>query len=205
MQTESSHLITAKLKDLRPTQITVGMAEVAAKIEKWKQFDGAEREAYLSDHWFPAVIGPRGNHYITDHHHLGLALIESHVKTVRLVVLKDLSSLHIKEFWMAMDHHDWVHPYNAKGHRDEFSAIPKKLTSLVDDPYRSLADQVEKLGGYAKTDLPYVEFLWADYFRHRIDLKSQPPAWSKALVEALVLAKDHGAKNLPGWCGVSGG
>ena len=203
MQTESSHLITAKLKDLRPTQITVGMAEVAAKIEQWKEFDATKREHYLADHWFPAVTGPNGDHYIVDHHHLGLALLESHVKSVRLVVFKDLSSLRVKEFWVAMDHHDWVHPYNAKGHRDDFSAIPKKLTGLVDDPYRSLADQVQKLGGYAKTDLPYVEFLWADYFRRRIDLKSKPPAWSKALVEALALAREHDAKSLPGWCGIN--
>lgn len=202
LQTESSQLITARLKDLRPTQITVGMAEVAAKIEKWKQLDGAKREDYLAGHWFPAVTGPKGQYYITDRHHLGLALLQSHVKSVRLMLLKDLSALHVKEFWMTMDHLDWVHPYNAKGHRDEFSAIPKKLTGLTDDPYRSLADQVQKLGGYAKTELPYVEFLWADFFRHRVDLKSKPPAWSKALAEALALSRERDAKNLPGWCGV---
>ncbi len=205
MQAESSHLFSAKLKDLRPTQITVGMAEVAGKIEQWKALDAARREEYLAAHWFPAITGPKGEHYIVDHHHLGLALLESHVKTVWLIVLKDLSALRIREFWMTMDHHDWVHPYNAKGHRDDFSAIPKKLTGLVDDPYRSLADQVEKLGGYAKTDLPYVEFLWADFFRHRIELKNKPAAWSNALAEALALARQPDAKSLPGWCGASGG
>ena len=204
MRKESSQLVAAKLKDLRPTQITVGLRAVKAIVEEWRGMKADAREQSLSRRWFPAVLGPGGDYYITDHHHHGLALLQCGVKEVFLIVMKDLSALEHKPFWMAMDHHNWVHPYNAKGQRDEFSAIPKKLRGLADDPYRSLADQVEKLGGCAKTHACYEEFLWADYFRSRIALKKKSDDWDAAVSLALVLARDREAKYLPGWCGPSG-
>lgn len=64
-----------------------------------------------------------------------------------------------------MEFHQWAHPYNDKGERCGFSAIPKQLERLKDDPNRSLAAEVRKAGGYAKEAAPYTEFLWADFFR----------------------------------------
>jgi len=201
MQANSSRLVTAKIKQLRPTQITVGLIAVKAKAAKWKTLSPKKRKQHLEARWFPAVKGPDDSYYITDHHHTGLALLRSGVKKAQLVVLKDLSALDPKGFWMAMDHHNWVHPYNAKGERDDFSAIPEGLEQLDDDPYRSLADQVQKLGGYADSSLPYAEFLWADYFRERIKLHSSIEGWDNTLATALALATDTDAQCLPGWCG----
>jgi hypothetical protein len=167
MQSETSHLQRIKLRDLQPTQLTAGMAEVKEKQEQWKLLGKHERQRFLSEHWFPGVIGPQGLPYIVDHHHLALALWQSSVKHVRLVILADLAALEEEEFWMVMDHRDWVHPYDAKGDRVAFSAIPNKITGLVDDPYRSLAEQVRISGGYAKSDIAFAEFLWADFFRRR--------------------------------------
>jgi hypothetical protein len=201
MQAESSRFVTVKLKDLRPTQITVGLIAVEARVRRWGAMGRRERQAHLENRWFPAAYGPDDAYYITDHHHHGVALHRCGIKKVQVIVLKDLSVLEEKPFWMAMDHHNWVHPYNAKGHRDDFSDIPKKLTQLVDDPYRSPADHVQKLGGYAKTDLPYEDFLWADYFRHRVELGKNGSGWDNAAAAALALARDIDAKCLPGWCG----
>jgi hypothetical protein len=110
--------------------------------------------------------------------------------------------LHAEDFWMAMDHYNWVHPYNAKGRRESFSAIPSSLSDLVDDPYRSLVDDVHQLGGFATTSMLYEEFLWADFFRQRLKLKKNAASWSDVVADALVLAKQPGAKALPGWCGM---
>jgi len=204
MEANSSQLVKTTLKHLHPTQITVGMIAVKTKMAGWKALPAKKREECLRSQWFPAVKGPHDRYYITDHHHVGLALRKSGVKHVQLIVQKDLSSLEPKAFWMAMDHHNWVHPYNAKGQRDDFSAIPKTLDDLEDDPFRSLADHVEKLGGYAKTSMAYAEFLWADYFRERIRIDDTREGWENAVAAAMALTHEKDAQSLPGWSGVHG-
>jgi hypothetical protein len=201
MQAESPRLIKAKLNEVHPTQLTVGFATVDAKVQKWKGMSATKREAYLSECCIPAIRAPDGEFYIVDHHHLGLALLKSQIKHARILLLKDLSSLRAEDFWMAMDHYNWVHPYNAKGRREKFSAIPTKLIDLSDDPYRSLVDEVHQQGGFATTAMLYAEFLWADYFRQRLKIQKNA-AWSSTLTDAMVLAKHSDAKALPGWCGV---
>lgn len=62
-------------------------------------------------------------------------------------------------FWRLMEFHQWAHPYNDKGERFGFSAIPKQLERLKDYPCRSLAAEARKAGGYAKEAAPYTEFL----------------------------------------------
>jgi len=204
MDADSSRLVTETIKQLHPTQITVGVIAVKAKIARWRQMPAGKRKACLASHWFPAVKGPDGAYYITDRHHTGLALQRSDVKKVQLVVLKDLSGLEPDAFWMAMDHHDWVHPYDAKGRREAFSRIPERLEDLVDDPYRSLADHVQKLGGYAQTGMPYAEFLWADFFRNRLHIQTTRAGWENATAAAVALAREERARCLPGWCGAEG-
>jgi hypothetical protein len=201
MQSETSHLERTKLRELRPTQLTVGMAEVKAKQDKWKLLSKKAQQRFLSEHWFPGVMGPSDTPYIVDHHHLALALWQCSVKHVRLVILADLAALEEEEFWMVMDHRDWVHPYDANGQRVPFATIPKKITGLLDDPYRSLAEQVRLKGGYAKSDIPFAEFLWADFFRRRIALGKRDAITQSVRSEALALAATPTAKHLPGWSG----
>jgi hypothetical protein len=86
-------LVRGKLEQLHPTQITVGKIEVACKREEWSKLGKKARKAALDSHWFPTILGPNGQHYIVDHHHFGLALIEEGVKEVPLLVLKDMSWL----------------------------------------------------------------------------------------------------------------
>ncbi len=46
-------LISAKLAKLHPTQVTVGLQEVALKQAQWQTLKRKEREAALDNHWFP--------------------------------------------------------------------------------------------------------------------------------------------------------
>mgnify|MGYP003601662309 CR=1 FL=1 len=195
-------LVKARLNKLLPTQITVGMAEVALKRAHWASLGRKARAAALADHWFPGIIGPEGRHYIVDHHHFGLALHQEGVKTVSLMILKDLSWLEPLHFWHVMDHHQWVHPYDSEGLRRDFSAIPRHLSGLRDDPYRSLAGELRSAGGYAKDVTPFSEFLWADFLRSRIAPASLQKNFPKALAQALKLARSQQARYLPGWSGV---
>ena len=196
-------LTNARLAQLHPTQITVGKMEVALKRKQWAGLDKKSRTAALDSHWFPAIAGPGGKYYIVDHHHFGLALLEEGVKMARLMLLKDLSWLDPSKFWRVMDHHQWVHPYDSMGVRREFLAVPLQLTQLQDDPYRSLAGEVRRAGGFAKDVTPFSEFLWADFYRNKIAVAVIENDFSKALAKAKKLAGTQEARYLPGWCGVT--
>ncbi|SFB91191.1 hypothetical protein SAMN05216344_105118 [Polaromonas sp. OV174] len=201
MHTLHQHLFKTELQGLRPTQITVGYAEVEQKRGLWSGLGKGERQKFLDSHWFPAVRGPKDSFYIVDHHHLGLALLEEGVSQCFVVLLKDLALLAKDEFWTVMDHHQWVHPYDAKGRRRPVADLPKALGDLADDPYRSLAGEVRHAGGFPKDATPFAEFLWADFFRRRIkssQLRRDPDV---ALQAALTLCHGAEAAHLPGWSG----
>jgi hypothetical protein len=75
------------------------------------------------------------------------------------------------------------------------------ISDLIDDPYRSLAGELRRAGGFAKDTTPYSEFLWADFLRSRIKRKSINKDFVAAAEKALALAKSSDANYLPGWCG----
>ena len=155
--------------ELRPTQMTVGMREVNARRKHWRDQGGEKkRRSYLEKHLIPVILGPRGKHYIVDHHHLALALHQEGLKNLYITVMADLSLLDIETFWFVLDQRAWMHPFDSKGRRKSPLAMPKNVEHLKDDPYRSLAGELRRLGGYAKDTTPFSEFLWADFLRRRV-------------------------------------
>ena len=194
-----------EIKRLRPTQITLGLAEVAIKRAQWRDHSLSDGPDFLGRHMIPAVIGPKQVRYLIDHHHLVRALHEEGVTHVLVTLVADLSGLKKAGFWTFMDNRGWLHPYDGKGRRCTYDQIPKHIGALIDDPYRSLAGAVRRAGGYAKTATPYSEFLWADFLRHRLDPGLVRRAFDEAVIQALSLAHQRDASYLPGWCGRSGG
>ena len=81
--------------------------------------------------------------------------------------------------------------------------IPKSVIDLVDDPFRSLAGELRRAGGYAKDTTPFSEFIWADFLRRRMKRKLVDDDFDRAVERALQLAKSKDATHLPGWCGPS--
>jgi hypothetical protein len=197
--------LKAKLAKLRPTQMALGYAEVAHKRKQWRALGAKEAREFLISHRFPAISGPKGRLYITDHHHLGRALQEEKVASVSIALLADLSDLDRDEFWILMDYQQWAHPYDAKGRRRDYSSMPKALDRLPDDPYRSLAAAVRRAGNYPKDATPFAEFLWADFFRRRIAPAMLRRAPKKALKRAQRFARSLEAAHLPGWSGIGKG
>jgi hypothetical protein len=189
--------------DLRPTQMTVGMREVREKREHLRKHVAKKIGKYLGAHMIPVVLGPKGRHYIIDHHHLALALHKEGLEHVLVSVVANLSALEDDAFWIVLDHHAWAHPYDAKGRRCAFEDIPKSITGLADDPFRSLAGGLRRAGGFAKDVTPFSEFLWADFLRRRMKSTQIEKDFTAALDGALVLAKSQEAHYLPGWCGPS--
>jgi len=198
-----NHLVHVPLARMRPNQITVGYAEVRLKREQWKSLDKKARKERLSQQWFPSIIGPQGRYYIVDHHHLGLALLADGVEAAYVMVLRDLSTVDTAMFWRLMEHPQWAHPFDARGRRRDFDAIPQRLRDLADDPYRSLAGLVRTSGGYAKDTAPFSEFLWADFFRPRIKVALIKRSLEQAVAEGVGLARSAAANFLPGWTGTA--
>ncbi|MCX7322649.1 MAG: chromosome partitioning protein ParB, partial [Hyphomicrobiales bacterium] len=187
---------------LRPTQMTVGMREVKEKRERWREHKSKRKQAeLLGKHMIPVVLGPDERHYVVDHHHLARALHDEGVKDVLVTVIADLTMVDRSAFWSVLDHRRWAYPYDNKGERRHFTDIPKSITGLKDDPYRSLAGEIRRAGGFAKDTTPFSEFLWADLFRGRISRKMIVDDFARAMEKALALAKSKDAIYLPGWCG----
>ena len=196
-------LTTVAIKDLRPTQITVGLREVAEKRKRWRETGTRKDEKFLGRHTMPVVLGPRHRHYIIDHHHLALALYEEAVRAVAVTIVANLSALEIDAFWVVMDNRNWMHPFDADGRRRHYGDIPKTVTAMVDDPFRSLAGELRRAGGFAKDTEPFSEFLWADFLRRRLKRKTVERDFAAAVENALELARSKDADYLPGWCGPS--
>jgi hypothetical protein len=194
-------LVPVPIAELRPTQITVGMREVRAKRHHWRQMEGGKEGAFLGKHMIPVILGPKQRHYVIDHHHLARALHEEGVENVLVTVIANLSKLERDAFWVVLDNRSWMHPFDEHGRRRDYGDIPKSVTGLVDDPFRSLAGELRRAGGYAKDTTPFSEFLWADFLRRRMKRKDVDQDFDTALKNAFRLAKGMDANYLPGWSG----
>ncbi|MEI6219619.1 MAG: ParB-like protein [bacterium] len=204
---------------MRPTQCSVGFLEVDFKMQELRERSVKPEELakYLKGHPIPAVLGPDSRMYVTDHHHMGLALVklanewdESDKPAARnpfrsccFQIVRDYSErtdLSMKQFFAKLEAHHLCHPFD--GHGKRVGKLPKYLSDLVDDPYRSLAGLARKAGAFDKVDSPFTEFLWADYLRDKMDsrriCKEHLP---EVIHQAVVLANDPAAAILPGFHG----
>jgi hypothetical protein len=189
------------ITDLRPTQITVGLREIEEKRRAFREKTAAAEGKYLGRHMVPVVRGPKDRQFVVDHHHLCRALMAEDVKEVLVDVIADLRALKPAEFWSFLDHHGWCHPYDRHGERTGFDEIPAKLADMADDPYRSLAGELRRAGGFAKDVTPFSEFIWANYLRRRVKRKLVEEDFGAAMTKALKLARSTDAAFMPGWCG----
>jgi hypothetical protein len=171
-------------------------------VDEWKKKgEKPEDEKFIRKHMIPALAGPKGRFYIVDHHHLSRALHEHGATEVAVVVLARLEHLNKQHFWTFLDNNSWLHPYDGNGKRCPYGELPKTVGDMKDDPYRSLAGELRRAGGFAKEGTPYTEFLWADAIRERIGREAVKDNFDGALEQALKFARSPDAEYLPGWCG----
>ena len=199
---EKGTICKIKVLNLRPTQLSVGIREVRKKMEKLHDKSWSKYEDYIEGHPAPVVISPSGEFYIVDHHHLARALANLDMKNMLIEVVANYSDLSEKAFWAKMKKKNWVYLYdeNGKGPLD-VSALDKvrNVQKLKDDPYRSLAGDVRRAGGYEKSKEPFNEFKWANYFRTRIGIGAGQAGYDSAVERAVALAESLNGK-LPRSC-----
>ena len=191
----------ASLRDLHPTQLTVGMIVVQDKKKHLEALSPADRQSFMRDHPMPAVVGPQGTLYITDHHHLGRAAFDAKVASGFFLVEADLSKCTPEAFWKEMNENQWVHPLDENGVRHYYAAIPDRLNKLTDDVYRSLAGYVRDAGGFEKTPTAFAEFIWADFFRRNVPVETVRSDFQTAVHAGFSLAQSKWAKHIPGFNG----
>jgi len=201
MHVREPPLKPVSIDTLRPTQMTVGMREVEEKRKRWREHKGKKKSEFLGSHMIPVIRGPKDRHYVIDHHHLARALLEEGQAEVVTSVVADLRALERDTFWVVLDNRGWCHPYDQHGKRRGFDDIPSSIDDLRDDPYRSLAGELRRLGGFSKETVPFSEFLWADFFRRRVKRNAIEDDFTATLEKAMRLAKSPEANYLPGWCG----
>jgi hypothetical protein len=201
MHVREPTLKPVSIDTLRPTQMTVGMREVEEKRKRWREHKGKKKSEFLGSHMIPVIRGPKDRHYVIDHHHLARALLEEGQGEVVTSVVADLRALDRDTFWVVLDNRGWCHPYDQHGKRRGFDDIPSSIDDLRDDPYRSLAGELRRLGGFSKETVPFSEFLWADFFRRRVKRNAIEDDFTATLEKAMRLAKSPEANYLPGWCG----
>ncbi len=161
------------IADLRPTQMTVGIREVKEKRKRWHDESKKNGAEFLGKHMIPVVLGPEDRHYVIDHHHLARALHDEGVENVLVTVVKNLRTLEPDSFWFVLDNHSWMHPYDDEGRLRPYKDLPKSVAKLNDDPFRSLAGELRRAGGFAKDTTPFSEFLWADFLRRRVQAQNR--------------------------------
>lgn len=191
----------SSLRKLHPTQLTVGLIVVKDKKTHLAALSPKDRNEFMREHAMPAVIGPGGRLYITDHHHLGRAALDAGLETAFFQIQDDLSGCSPGDFWKQMQKNHWVHPLDENGVRHYCTRIPDELGGLVDDVYRSIAGYVRDAGGYDKVPEAFAEFVWADFFRRAIPIELVRENFTEAVAQATPLAKSRYAKSMPGFNG----
>lgn len=192
---------TRQIEKLRPTQLTHGAREVREKARQYGSLRGHDLEMAIAEKPIPVVCGPNGTTFAIDHHHVAAALWQIGIRSVPVVLVRDLSSYSWASFWLSMENQRWTFPYDAQGARRPFSELPQHVWELKDDEYRSLAAAVRDAGGYEKTTVPLEEFRWADFFRAALPRPDSDEKFAAMLDKALKLAKSDSALGLPGYLG----
>lgn len=190
-----------EVRSLHPTQFAVGYREIDRRSEKVIDKNGDKLLKYMMKHVGKIVVGPDGTPYIIDRHHLACIMARTgKSKTIFAVVEANFSKLPVDSFWNELVKRKWAYLYdeNGRGPLDP-KLLPKTIKDLKDDPFRSLAWEVRERGGFKKTDNPFAEFQWANFFRKRLPGNNANENMNQLIDEAMKLCHTSSACKLPGY------
>jgi hypothetical protein len=177
--------------------------------KKMKSMGSEEVERLLFKKIAPVVIGPQGRFHLIDRHHQTRAYLEIQGRTIPVKIKQNWAQESLPNFYRKMTEHHYLYLKDIDGSSIRPEELPYDLRSLRDDPFRSLAGDVED-GGYfdkKKEEAYFIEFTWALFFRqHLRDAHlSTDSGYAAALKRAIQLACSQIANHLPGWTGCPSG
>lgn len=193
------------LSNIRPGQMTIGVAEARIRAAGIETMNGEERRQYLEEHPISIALGPKGRVHLIDGHHLSYALIELESRGVMAAkapakTLGDLSESTESDFWKTMQKRNWVYLFDEREAPVKPEDLPKQMKGLRDDRQRSLAWLLREEGCYKDLDRPFQEFAWAQFLRPLVPVPdNRAESFRSALLAAKKLAHEAAAAGLPGY------
>jgi hypothetical protein len=213
------------LAALKPLQGAVGLGEVSKKTQDIADDEKKEKQDLANDP-IKVVRGPENALFVVDHHHGARAWLNAG-KTTGTCVIQDVLPAKVEDFRAELKKRNWVRLKNEQGADITWDQLPAKLTDLPDDPYRTLAWMARREYGYCRALMtpppppPFVEFIWADFFRTRTDshltlakvaAATKPVLWDKKktkkkdreaaqkdVLKAVLTTIGSSGQNLPGF------
>ncbi|MEL6545711.1 MAG: ParB/Srx family N-terminal domain-containing protein, partial [Myxococcota bacterium] len=154
------------------TQPSIGRFEVSLKADRFKLMSSRDLDGYLDEKRDKdkavRVVKRRRRFFVVDGHHTLSAIRASGIaRELELDLIEDYSDASDDHFWSKMRENHWLF-LRCKGERLEPEALPGSLDALVDDPFRSIAWLIRKMGAYEDLKVPYQEFAVADFLREHI-------------------------------------
>ncbi len=188
------------VEKIRPTQFSIGLVSVDCKKRQVEEaFSNNRMDDFLRQEGrlVPIVIGPGGEFYITDHHHLSTAVWRAAIphenKQVYGFILNDWSAKDGDLFWRDMIEGNltWLYDDKGDGPLNPY-LLPKSVGDILNDPYRTLSRWLRDCGCYTKDSLKekthlvdvhekylpeshakafFIEFRWANFLRANVKLE----------------------------------
>jgi hypothetical protein len=203
MQAGTSQACSCDLRSLRPLQGAIGMMEAVDISEKIRTKPVKEM-ANLANDPIKTVRGPRGNLFITDHHHGAMAWLLAGYASGICQIDPDLSALEPAQFWTTLQERHLIRLADQDGKPISPDALPKSLEQMPDDPYRTFASLVRKAHGFCRANMTrkeFAEFQWADWMRGKLAAAKVAASPADALSDALALVRSPQAADQPGYVG----
>lgn len=163
--------------ELAPTQACIGGFEITLKADRFKLMSPSSVDDYLRRKQKKGkpvqVVKRRDRFYVVDGHHTLSAILIGCSRTELNVALRaDYSDIDAdSSFWARMSDEGLMYP-RSLGQPVAPEAFPDSLLELRDDPFRSIAWLIRKMGAYRDLKQPYQEFLIADFLRE--NMRFQP-------------------------------
>jgi hypothetical protein len=195
-----------RVLDLKPMQIPAGMLEVQDKARDLRDLKEKDAESWLKERSVPILEDYKNRKRPVDHHHEARAAWEADKDEVFTHRYFD-DEMHARIKALPREQYYAVtRAMRLFYDRDQFGAgphdpnhLPEDVRGMADDPFRSVAWQVRKRGGYDKSPVPFAEFAWAQFFRERVKTYPTKADFEQAVLEAMKLVHSSEAKDLPGW------
>ncbi len=166
-------MVRVNTAELAPTQGSIGGFEVMLKADRFKLMSPTAIHGYLREKESKGkpVLVVKGLHrfFVVDGHHTLSAIVTAcKPRELDLSLRADFSDLGSEtEFWAQMEADGLIYPRRL-GVTVSPLDFPRDLLHLVDDPFRSIAWIIRKMGAFNDLNQPYQEFFIADFLRERM-------------------------------------
>ena len=191
-----------------PTQKTIGKVETKIRATLMREAAAAGNlDKYLRSKAGAYIKGPKDVLFLVDGHHVASSLLTIDKKYIGddpefyVTQLDDWSNqTDLAAFWKKMESAGFAFPYDEQDNRINPQDIPRDLTGLVDDPYRTLAWLLRKDEQFENTNEPFQEFKIGRFLRRHIKIVGSTAVdFAVAMVQARGLLHLEIAATLPGF------